>query len=138
MRYTEFKQHISDSLDNPQSKNFFTVNATIAFLIGFSLPLTVTQVIPPLHIYEPMFHWTHWPTNIIFTLEYLVRFFAAEKRARYVLSPFGLIDLISVLPPYLGLGNFEFVKAARFIRFARLSRFADFINLSKLVPPEKK
>lgn len=138
MTYTAFKQSIRSSLDDPRSKGFFPANATIAFLIGLSLPLTVTQVVPPLHMYEPIFHWIHWPTNILFTIEYLVRFWVAQNRTRYAFSPFGLIDLISVLPPYLGLGNFAFVKAARFIRFVRLSRFADFINLSKLVPPKKK
>ncbi len=138
MRYNKLQNSIRDALDNPKSKHFFAVNSTIAFLIGFSLPLTVTQVIPPLHVYEPIFHWIHWPTNILFTIEYLVRLFAAQNRTRYVLSPLGFIDLVSVVPPYLGLGSFAFLKATRFIRFVRLSRFADFMNLSKLAPGEKR
>lgn len=56
----------------------------------------------------------------IFTIDYLLRIFAAPKRLRYVFSFFGIVDLLSVLPFFLGLFGTQYLRALRIARFLRL------------------
>jgi voltage-gated potassium channel len=59
----------------------------------------------------------------IFTVEYLLRFWCAEKRVKYVFSLFSVIDLMAILPSLLGFGNVEFLRILRWFRILKLVRF---------------
>ena len=41
---------------------------------------------------------------IIFTIEYLLRLFAAPDRCRFMRSIMSVIDVVAILPYYIGLG----------------------------------
>jgi len=57
---------------------------------------------------------------IIFTLEYLLRLYVAEKKISYVLSFYGVVDLIAILPFYILSGvDLQSVKVFRMLRFFR-------------------
>ena len=57
---------------------------------------------------------------ITFTVEYLLRVTVAENRLKYILSFYGVIDLLAILPYYLSLG-FD-LRSLRVLRFVRLLR----------------
>jgi len=59
---------------------------------------------------------------VFFGLEYIGRLHASTPKRKYALSFFGMIDLISILPTLLGLGNFTFLKSARALRIIRMLR----------------
>lgn len=53
----------------------------------------------------------------LFTVEYLLRVLVAEKKSSYILSFFGLVDLIAIVPFYLPTGlDLRAVRAVRFMR----------------------
>lgn len=58
---------------------------------------------------------------IIFTLEYGLRIYVADKKLAYLISPLGIIDLLAILPFYLLLGGADSraVRAMRLLRIAR-------------------
>lgn len=56
----------------------------------------------------------------IFTVEYMLRVYAAPKRLRYVFSFYGLVDLFAILPFYLGLIGSQFLRILRVIRMIRI------------------
>lgn len=61
----------------------------------------------------------------LFTLEYLLRVLVAERKARYVFSFFGLVDLIAIAPFYLSTGlDLRALRAVRFLRVFRLLKLA--------------
>jgi voltage-gated potassium channel len=60
---------------------------------------------------------------IVFTLEYLLRFWCAETRVKYVFSLFSIIDLVAILPSLLGFGNVGFLRILRWFRILKLVRF---------------
>ncbi len=61
----------------------------------------------------------------IFTVEYLVRIYLAKPRRRYVFSFFGIIDLLAILPFYIGLGvDTRAIRAFRLLRLLRLLKLA--------------
>ena len=64
---------------------------------------------------------------MIFSAEYLVRLYAAEKRLKFAFSFFGLVDLLSILPFYLALGfdlrSLRILRVTRVFRILKLARY---------------
>jgi voltage-gated potassium channel len=61
----------------------------------------------------------------VFTVEYLVRISLAKPRRRYAFSFFGIIDLLAILPFYIGLGvDTRAIRAFRLLRLLRLLKLA--------------
>lgn len=56
----------------------------------------------------------------VFTVEYLLRIYAAPNRVRYIFSFFGIIDLLSIAPFYSGVFDSEYIRLIRLIRFLKL------------------
>lgn len=82
-------------------------------LIAFSvetLPNLDPQWIRFLEIFEVV-------TVLIFTAEYLLRFFVADRKLSFVFSFFGIIDLLAILPFYLSFGiDLRSIRAFRLLR----------------------
>lgn len=58
---------------------------------------------------------------IIFTVEYLFRIYFSNNKLKYIFSFYGLIDLISILPFYLGIAfDGQYIKSLRLLRIFRL------------------
>jgi voltage-gated potassium channel len=62
---------------------------------------------------------------IIFVVEYLLRFWCAERKLQHLLSLFSIIDFISILPFLLGAVDIGFLRIFRWFRILRLIRFID-------------
>ncbi|MCK5384662.1 MAG: ion transporter [Alphaproteobacteria bacterium] len=61
-------------------------------------------------------------TVIIFTIEYAVRIFVAEKRTKFIFRFFGIVDLLAILPfylPFLGI-DLRVLRAFRLLRILKL------------------
>lgn len=66
-----------------------------------------------------------WTFTILFTLEYFVRIACLKNPRAYVFSFFGVVDLLSFLPAYLGLfvdsgRSFAVIRALRLLRVFRI------------------
>lgn len=60
-------------------------------------------------------------TVSIFTVEYFLRIYVAEKKLSYMLSFYGLIDLLAILPFYLTLAvNLQSIRVIRLLRLFRI------------------
>lgn len=68
---------------------------------------------------------------VVFTLEYLIRFYIAKSKTGFAFSFYGLIDLLAILPFYLALG-FD-LRSARILRFLRLFRIIKLIRYNKAI-----
>ncbi|MCA9709301.1 MAG: ion transporter [Myxococcales bacterium] len=62
-----------------------------------------------------------WVYTVLFSVEYGLRIYCARRRLRYVVSFFGVIDLLALLPTYLSL-FFSGVHTLAVIRALRLLR----------------
>ncbi len=73
-----------------------------------------------------------WGFTIFFTLEYALRVYSARNPVKYITSFFGVIDLLSILPTYLGI----FMTGSHYlqvIRTFRLLRVFRILGLSTYV-----
>lgn len=66
---------------------------------------------------------------IVFTIEYVLRIYVADKKIRFIFSFFGLIDLLAILPFYLSFG--VDLRSLRALRFLRLFRVLKLVRYSK-------
>lgn len=64
----------------------------------------------------------------VFTIEYLVRVIFSRPRRGYALSFFGIVDLVAILPFYIGLGfdlrNLRALRMLRLFRIMKLARYS--------------
>ncbi|MDF9796998.1 voltage-gated potassium channel [Catalinimonas alkaloidigena] len=65
-----------------------------------------------------------WIFTVMFTVEYILRIYCARRRTGYVLSFYGIVDLISVIPTYLSLVvvGTQYVLMIRILRLLRVFR----------------
>jgi len=65
-----------------------------------------------------------WAVTILFTAEYCLRIWIVDKPRRYIFSFFGIIDLLAILPTYLGLifGGAQMLLVVRSLRLVRVFR----------------
>lgn len=66
--------------------------------------------------------------TVLFTIEYALRLYCARQPVRYARSFFGLVDLLAVLPFYVGL----VVKGARFLNVIKVLRMLRIFRVLKM------
>jgi voltage-gated potassium channel len=113
----------------PTTKTFHVVQDFLALLTIVSIVALVLETVPALSGYSQTFLIVEWVVVSVFTLEYISRLYVTKPGYKYSLSFFGIIDLVSILPTFLGLGNFTFLKSARALRIIRLLRM---LRLAKI------
>ncbi len=67
---------------------------------------------------------TEWIFTALFSLEYLLRLSCVRRPSRYALSFFGVVDLLAILPTYLGIffGGAQTLLVVRAFRLVRVFR----------------
>jgi voltage-gated potassium channel len=74
-----------------------------------------------------------WCFTLLFTLEYAARIWSARRRWRYVLSFYGLVDLLAILPTYLmylipGAQRLAVIRALRLLRAFRIFKLGHMLS----------
>jgi voltage-gated potassium channel len=116
--------------DTPAGRTFdivllISIVASVIIVVLESVPAIKQRFGPELRIVE-------WFFTIIFTLEYLARLWTVPYKKKYVFSFFGIIDLLSVLPTYLGF-FFAGAQSLMVIRSLRLLRIFRIFKLSRYI-----
>jgi len=73
-----------------------------------------------------------WVITGLFTLEYLLRLWVVQKPGRYFFSFYGIIDLLAILPSFLGL-LFTGTQMLIILRSLRLLRIFRVLKLTRYV-----
>jgi len=72
---------------------------------------------------------TQQATNIVFALEFALRAWVAKFSPAFLSSPFTIIDLVSCLPPFLGMLSIP-PQTVRILRLGRVLRLLRLLNRS--------
>ena len=104
----------------------FDVGLLIAIL--FSVVVVSVETIPSIAEREmPILGRFEWFLTILFTIEYVARLSCARHPLRYAISFWGIIDLLSILPTYVGLfvtdgsaNSFVILRSIRLLRAFRV------------------
>lgn len=120
------------------------VNLVVTFVLTFTLS-------------EASLFWLQWVeriTMILFTVEYILRLWTADylypgksrgrATLRFVISFYGLIDLLTILPYWLptetiyGMGVFRIIRVVRIFHLFRVNSQSDAYNVIVSVLREKR
>src|SRR5210317_1746996 len=65
-----------------------------------------------------------WVFTILFTIEYVLRIYTSISKIKYVVSFYGLIDLLAILPTYISLflAGYQYLIIIRVLRLLRVFR----------------
>lgn len=128
--------HIIFEADTPAGRAFdivliVLILASVCVVIVDSMPGITPRVARVLFAVE-------WGFTLVFTVEYLARVTVAPNSARYARSFYGIVDLLAVLPTYIGLiipgGRFLLVvRILRVLRIFRILKLATYLGESRLL-----
>ncbi len=103
-------------------------------LILASVAVVMLDSIASVHArWGDVFTVLEWSFTLIFTAEYIARLSCVRHPLRYARSPFGIIDLVAVLPTYLailmpGLHALIDVRVLRLLRLFRILKLGAYVH----------
>ena len=132
------RQKISFYLEDIETPIGKAVNLTIATLVLLSSGIFVADTYPIPNQLRLELDAINIAILILFVLEYLLRFWCAERKLKYVFSLYALIDLIAILPSLILFVDIRFIRILRWFRVLRLVRFLDRDALSDQIAAEDR
>lgn len=117
------RQKIADYLENIETPIGKAINVTIALLVLLSSIIFVAETYPISIEIRNALDTIDSIILGIFAAEYLLRFWCAEAKFKYVFSLYSAIDLLAILPFFVGTVDITFIRVFRWFRILRLIRF---------------
>jgi len=108
--------------DTPAGK-LFDVALILAIIVSVAVVmLDSVEAIAASH--RQAFRMAEWVFTLLFSVEYVLRLSTVRRPLGYALSFFGVVDLLAVLPTYLGLllPGGQYLIVIRFLRVLRVFR----------------
>lgn len=89
-------------------------------------------------VYGTELRYIEWGFTILFTIEYILRIIATGKSIKYIFSFYGIIDLVSIIPTYLGLfisgtHTLSIIRSIRLLRVFRILKLVRYISEANIL-----
>ncbi len=109
----------------------------LLWLIVLSVLTVIAESVPEWQLaYHVQFNRLEWAFTALFTLEYVLRLLVVKKPWHYARSFFGLVDLLAILPSFIGLiipgsNSLRIIRILRVLRVFRVLKLVGFIAEAK-------
>lgn len=120
--------------DTPAGK-MFDVGLIIAIILSVLVVILSTLEAANEDPYKAIFYGLEWFFTILFSIEYILRLLIVRKPLRYATSFFGIIDLLSILPAFIGIilpgtgsERLMIVRTMRLLRIFRVFKLARYLK----------
>lgn len=122
--------------DTPAGKWFDVI--LLVMILASILVVTLESVRSYRYRYHDIFSFLEWAFTIFFTLEYVLRIYCVKRPSGYIFSFFGIIDLLAILPAYLGLflinaPSLMVIRALRLLRVFRIFKLGHFMYEARVI-----
>ena len=126
--------------DTPMGKLF---DILLLVMILFSVIVVMLESVEQYSLkWAWLFDILEWIFTILFSVEYVLRIYSVKNPLKYIFSFYGIIDLLSLIPSFIGLGlganNISSIKNIRTIRLIRIFRILKLIRYVKEAAALKK
>jgi len=117
--------------DTPAGKAF---DICLLLFIMLSIAAVMMESVAGIEaVYGPQLRIAEWVFTILFSIEYLLRIVSIGRPRGYILSFFGMVDLLSVLPSYIsvlvpGAQSLLLIRVLRLLRAFRVLKLANFVH----------
>lgn len=110
----------------------------IGVILASVLVVMLESVVGIRHEYAILLVACEWIFTVLFTVEYVARVWCLRDPRAYVFSFFGIVDLLAVLPFYLGLlfpsGHFlAVIRILRVVRVFRILKLARYMSAAHVL-----
>lgn len=128
--------HIVFESDDKASKRF---DVLLLVLILLSVLVVILDSVSEYHDrFGSLFYAAEWFFTGAFTLEYLIRIWLSSRKTGYIVSFYGMVDLLAILPSYFSLFFFQsqylaVVRALRFLRILRILKLTEHLNEAQIL-----
>ncbi len=124
--------------DTPRGKIF---DIALILLILASVTIVMLETVKSIDLkFHTLFKVLEWVFTIVFTIEYLLRLHVTKRPMKYATSFFGIIDLLAILPSFLGLfligsqiESLLVIRALRLLRVFRVLKMVSFLRHGKII-----
>lgn len=116
-----------------------TFDISLLILIILSILIVMLESVPNLAAKcGDIFYYLEWIFTIVFTFEYFARILTIKKPFKYIFSFYGVIDLLSIIPTYLGIfisgtNSLMVIRSLRLMRVFRILKLGKFLKESKVL-----
>lgn len=123
--------HIIFGTDTRNGKRFDVI---LLVAIVVSVLLVILESVPDIRFrYGNYLHIAELFFTGLFTLEYAARIWSTRWPKKYIFSFFGIVDLLAILPTYIGLvfigaHSLMVIRALRLLRIFRVLKLARFVS----------
>lgn len=133
------KNQLYEIIFEADTKAGKTFDLSLLTVILISILLVILESVPSIEKeYHSLLKISEWIITAIFSLEYIFRIWIVKKPKAYIFSFYGIIDLLSVLPTYLGLfiagsHGFMVIRALRLLRVFRILKLNRYIKEGAII-----
>lgn len=124
-------------------------------LILINIAAVTLETVPSIwQRFQTEFYWLDVFSVVVFTVEYILRVWASaerdgavgksafERRLRYIFSPLAIVDLLAILPFYIGLFSALDLRGLRIFRLLRMLKLVRYspalASLSRVLYMERR
>lgn len=136
MTFKEKAHEIIFEADTPAGKSF---DIALLFFIFVSILVVMLESVSDFSArHNDFLQLVEWALTVIFTIEYLLRLWVTKKPLVYATSFFGAVDLVALLPQYIGLlfgtgHGLLVIRALRLLRIFRVLKFTRYTKESRVL-----
>lgn len=137
--HRQFKKKVHVALFETNTAVGRMFDIIILGMIILSIVIVIFETVPSIQQqYRSALIFLEWVLTIAFTAEYILRIYTANFRWRYIKSFYGIVDLISVIPTYLGLfivgsHSMSIVRALRLLRVFRIFKLTKYLSQGEMI-----
>ena len=125
---TDWQRQLAIALDPLQSSTGKVFNAGVAVLVVVFAAIFVAETYQLPDLVLQWLDRLDTAILVLFSCEYGLRFLAAENKRHYVFSLYSAIDLLAILPLWLGVLDVRFIRFVRLVEGFRVLRLARFFG----------
>lgn len=111
----------------------------LLLLIAVSVVAVMMESVPAIHLkYGDILNKLEWGITILFSIEFIARLLCVGKPLKYVFSFYGIVDLLALLPSFLGLfitgtHSLSVIRSLRLLRIFRILKLVQYIGEANLL-----
>ena len=127
LKHEKLRPQLWEILHHGKGMSGHAFNLFLIILIITSLAILPLELIQQLKPFHETLATIEVFTAVLFTMEYVLRIYAAPNRWRYVFSFYGLVDFFSIAPFYFSFGviDTQYVRVLRLLRIIRILKLGE-------------
>jgi voltage-gated potassium channel len=130
----KFESKVYEIIFEADTKSGKAFDIALLWLILVSLAAVCLESMEAFNAeYGAILSVIEWILTTAFTLEYILRVYSMPKSKTYIFSFYGLVDLLAILPAYLGIfvtgaNSLVVIRSIRILRIFRLMKLSRYVG----------